>query len=1270
MKTSSLCRLYGCIVVFFFFGNSIYAQLDTVHWIAPMHSRSNNDVDQFLYLSTPEANPFPVTISYMRLSLVTFSWEFADSTVMVSNGAPVEFRIGFTNYSTVLVSEYELNQPLQGRGIIASGPKRFYANLRVEQGDQAGSVTTQGRAAFGKIFRIGHLINRPASSTSRLSNFIGIIATEDNTNIVISDYTPGIAPQHNGNNSGDVIIPGNSITINLNAGESFVLSVYCWNSRPANANGLIGALVSSNKLIAVNCGSWWADHPVEGQDLGIVQVAPLERCGTEYVLAKGAGGSTNAGLETPIVVAHSDNTQVYLNGSTTPQYTLDAGESAIVPESQYTNGQNMYIKTSEPVFMYQSVAGWNDIHTSDLFFVPPLSCQIGSSVNNIPKVNFIGSQSYTGSIFIITRENCPPVISTTGTNGSLFGPYPVPGSPGYVTYDAVSYTGNLSVQSACPIQVGVLGRSGNRGWGGYYSGFDIVVNPEITITPNQACPDTLFLTKKYIDQGLSWYLNGQAFNPANDSIVPVNQPGNYMVIGGFKSFCEDVLYDTAYYTVPDNFVDIQTEVTSINCDQSQPFGQVTVTAIGNGPLEYSFDNGPFGSNPIFTTTTPGLHTVRVRNQQGCEFLRQVSLSENLPYSFQQTLCPGESVVLNGTQYDQSNPTGTIYVDRPGQCDSIVQVSLSFFPSYTNQINQQICAGDCVVVGNQTFCESNPTGTVTFQTVNGCDSLIEVQLTVLPELITQLQNTTCKLADTGTVVQNLQSWFGCDSTVVTTTTFQAPDSVYRLQTTCDPLLVGIKTSLYDCDSVVTVNTVLDLTNIPPPDYETQFTCDPNAVGTDTTYNNGVNWCDGITITSTELTVTQYIEYTQTTCDQSQVGAVTYTYNCDSVVTVTTILELSGIPTAQYQTQFTCDSAATGIDTTFNNGQTWCDGITVTTTELTATQYITYQVLTCNPALAGTEQLIFDCDSLVTINTVFNPSLIPLSIEVVQTCHPDEVGMDTTIYQAVSVDCDSLHIVQTVFNAALIPVIELFETDAPCPGDFGSILVEATSGGTAPFEYSLDGGAPQTDALFDQLQPGVYSILVSIEGCSTLVEGTVLPAPELTVTLGNDTTINEGTTIQLTPIVTGPMQTFQWENTNWLDCKHCLEPLATPEKNVLYTLVISYNGVCTATASQFIQVIPDNIIYFPTGLKPGSNTGNDRLVISNKGDDVVQLELSIFDRWGNAIYNNDNYPLNDWSGSWDSTYKGKPVQPGVYVAFAKIRFSDGRTEIVKWDVTVVD
>jgi hypothetical protein len=122
--------------------------------------------------------------------------------------------------------------------------------------------------------------------------------------------------------------------------------------------------------------------------------------------------------------------------------------------------------------------------------------------------------------------------------------------------------------------------------------------------------------------------------------------------------------------------------------------------------------------------------------------------------------------------------------------------------------------------------------------------------------------------------------------------------------------------------------------------------------------------------------------------------------------------------------------------------------------------------------------------------------------------------------------------------------------------------------------------------------------------------------------------------------------------------------------LYTLVISYNGVCTATASQSIQVIPDNIIYFPTGLKPGSNTGNDRLVISNKGDDVVQLELSIFDRWGNAIYNNDNYPLNDWSGSWDSTYKGKPVQPGVYVAFAKIRFSDGRTEIVKWDVTVVD
>ena len=38
-------------------------------------------------------------------------------------------------------------------------------------------------------------------------------------------------------------------------------------------------------------------------------------------------------------------------------------------------------------------------------------------------------------------------------------------------------------------------------------------------------------------------------------------------------------------------------------------------------------------------------------------------------------------------------------------------------------------------------------------------------------------------------------------------------------------------------------------------------------------------------------------------------------------------------------------------------------------------------------------------------------------------------------------------------------------------------------------------------------------------------------------------------------------------------------------------------------------------------------------------------------------------------WDGSYKGNPMNPGVFVWVAEIEFIDGQREIFKGDVTVV-
>ncbi|MBK9050042.1 MAG: IgGFc-binding protein [Chloroflexi bacterium] len=58
--------------------------------------------------------------------------------------------------------------------------------------------------------------------------------------------------------------------------------------------------------------------------MGIDQSIPEPRLGSEYILMQGEGG--NGILETPIVIATSDSTQVTVNGNTTPICTLNSGD--------------------------------------------------------------------------------------------------------------------------------------------------------------------------------------------------------------------------------------------------------------------------------------------------------------------------------------------------------------------------------------------------------------------------------------------------------------------------------------------------------------------------------------------------------------------------------------------------------------------------------------------------------------------------------------------------------------------------------------------------------------------------------------------------------------------------------------------------------------------------------------------------------------------------------------------------------------------------------
>jgi hypothetical protein len=92
-----------------------------------------------------------------------------------------------------------------------------------------------------------------------------------------------------------------------------------------------------------------------------------------------------------------------------------------------------------------------------------------------------------------------------------------------------------------------------------------------------------------------------------------------------------------------------------------------------------------------------------------------------------------------------------------------------------------------------------------------------------------------------------------------------------------------------------------------------------------------------------------------------------------------------------------------------------------------------------------------------------------------------------------------------------------------------------------------------------------------------------------------------------------------------------------------------------------------VYIPNVLQVGSDQNSVFQVFG--GNDVAEvLELKIYDRWGEQLFEALNFQPNDPTKGWTGLQRGKTVSPGVYVYYAVVLFKDGQQEIFTGDLTV--
>lgn len=98
-------------------------------------------------------------------------------------------------------------------------------------------------------------------------------------------------------------------------------------------------------------------------------------------------------------------------------------------------------------------------------------------------------------------------------------------------------------------------------------------------------------------------------------------------------------------------------------------------------------------------------------------------------SLQQAICAGDSLVLGGQVFRTAGVFFATVQNAIG-CDSVVRLELSLIPPKQVTIDTQICQGGSVRVGNNLYILAG-SYVDTLQAANGCDSIVALNLSVVP-----------------------------------------------------------------------------------------------------------------------------------------------------------------------------------------------------------------------------------------------------------------------------------------------------------------------------------------------------------------------------------------------------------------------------------------------------------------------------------------------------------------------------------------------------------
>lgn len=223
--------------------------------------------------------------------------------------------------------------------------------------------------------------------------------------------------------------------------------------------------------------------------------------------------------------------------------------------------------------------------------------------------------------------------------------------------------------------------------------------------------------------------------------------------------------------------------------------------------------------------------------------------------------------------------------------------------------------------------------------------------------------------------------------------------------------------------------------------------------------------------------------------------------------------------------------------------------------------------------------------------------------------------------------------------------------------GSVEIIAT-GGSGVYQYSLN-NVYQPSNILTGLPAGDYTAIVQDNfGCFGSQNFTVQQPGAITVDAGPDMVSVRGQTVTLNGTASSPngIIGYVWTPDVSLSCTACQSTNATPDSTITYYLIATDGDSCSNSDSVII-VVKTKVQYFiPNSFTPNADGLNDYFEVDILG--AENLEVSVFNRWGEQVYNNPSQHngINNNGDAWDGKKNGKLLPFDTYVYQIKVTYAN--------------